>query len=258
MPTCRSWKTVLECWKWRPYKVRSLISNSICVRNYPPSANQVASRDEPMLFAPFGCTTHLPLSRTFCWSRTYCNVCAQYCMVIAKEWTLYWTLYYMSQTVILHYILSPWYISTNMHPTSCLIKGQYCTVNVLLIWPFIANSGTLCCGYVRERELCYTISKGHCWKWHHEAESLTMDISAMGPKKLLSSLKPSYNVHISVSWCRVWYQIAGWVKTFMNVAFLWWFMKALFMKINLESVPDTVPSWDAPRNLLSHVNCLYR
>jgi len=29
MPTCRSWKTGLEFWKWRPYKVRSLVSNSI-------------------------------------------------------------------------------------------------------------------------------------------------------------------------------------------------------------------------------------
>ena len=42
--------------------MRSLISNSIRAkkdRNGPPSANQVASKDEPdaaMLFAPFGCT----------------------------------------------------------------------------------------------------------------------------------------------------------------------------------------------------------
>jgi len=75
----------LEFGKWRPYKVRSLVSNSIYSkkdRNGPPSANQVASKDVPrrghavctngppmptksllktcphtaMLFAPFGCT----------------------------------------------------------------------------------------------------------------------------------------------------------------------------------------------------------
>ena len=40
----------LEFGKWRPYKVRSLVSNSIYAkkdRNGPPSANQVASKDEP-------------------------------------------------------------------------------------------------------------------------------------------------------------------------------------------------------------------
>ena len=40
----------LELWKWRPYKVRLLVSNSIYAkkdRNGPPSANQVASKDEP-------------------------------------------------------------------------------------------------------------------------------------------------------------------------------------------------------------------
>ena len=50
MPTCHSWKMGLECWKWRPYKVRSLVSSSIFTkknRNGPPSANQVASRDKP-------------------------------------------------------------------------------------------------------------------------------------------------------------------------------------------------------------------
>jgi len=39
----------LEFWKWRPYKVRSLVSNSIYAkkdRNGPPSANQVISRDK--------------------------------------------------------------------------------------------------------------------------------------------------------------------------------------------------------------------
>ena len=41
---------VLEFWKWRPYKVRLLVSNSIYAindRNGLPSANQVASKDEP-------------------------------------------------------------------------------------------------------------------------------------------------------------------------------------------------------------------
>ena len=50
MPTCHSWKTGLEFWKWRPYKVRSIVSNSIYAkkdRNGPPSANQVTSKDEP-------------------------------------------------------------------------------------------------------------------------------------------------------------------------------------------------------------------
>ena len=28
------------------------------------------------------------------------------------------------------------------------------------------------------------ISKGHCWKWHYEAESLMMYICGMGPKNL--------------------------------------------------------------------------
>ena len=40
----------LEHWKWRPYKVRSLVSNSIYTKkdgNGPPSANLVISRDEP-------------------------------------------------------------------------------------------------------------------------------------------------------------------------------------------------------------------
>jgi len=37
-------------WKYRPYKVKSLVSNSIYAkkdRNDPPSANQVTSKDEP-------------------------------------------------------------------------------------------------------------------------------------------------------------------------------------------------------------------
>ena len=35
----------LEFWKWRPYKVRSLVSNSIYAKK--DSANQVTSKDEP-------------------------------------------------------------------------------------------------------------------------------------------------------------------------------------------------------------------
>jgi len=43
-------KTGLGFWKWRPYKVRLLVSNSIYAkndRNGPPRANQVASKDKP-------------------------------------------------------------------------------------------------------------------------------------------------------------------------------------------------------------------
>ena len=50
IPTCHSWKTGLELWKWRPYKVKSLVSNSIYAKkdgNGPPSTNQVASKDKP-------------------------------------------------------------------------------------------------------------------------------------------------------------------------------------------------------------------
>ena len=39
----------LELWKWRPYKVRLLASNSIYAkkdRNGPPNANQDAAKDE--------------------------------------------------------------------------------------------------------------------------------------------------------------------------------------------------------------------
>ena len=39
----------LELWKWRPYKVRALVSNSIYAKkdkNGLPSANQVTSKDE--------------------------------------------------------------------------------------------------------------------------------------------------------------------------------------------------------------------
>ena len=51
-----------EFWKWRPYKVRSLVSNFIYAkkdRNGPPIANQVASKDEPRRSHTV-CTTHPP------------------------------------------------------------------------------------------------------------------------------------------------------------------------------------------------------
>ena len=35
-----------------------------------------------------------------------------------------------------------------------------------------------------------TISKGHCWKWHHEAESLMMLIGAMSHKQWTCSIGP--------------------------------------------------------------------
>ena len=66
MPTCCSQKMGLEFWKWRPYKVRSLVSNPIYAkkdRNGPPDANQVLLKTSPdvaMLFAPFGCTHQPP------------------------------------------------------------------------------------------------------------------------------------------------------------------------------------------------------
>jgi len=50
MPTCRSWKTGLEHWKWKLYKVRLLVSNSIYVKKWqkrPSRANQATSRDKP-------------------------------------------------------------------------------------------------------------------------------------------------------------------------------------------------------------------
>ena len=106
MPTCRSWKTGLEFWTWRPYKVRSLVSNSIYDkkdRNGPPSANQVASKDEP---------------------RCGHAVC----------------------TLRVHPPTSPCpALSAHTEPKS----------------------------------------QGHCRKWHHEAESLMKDISAICPKELI-------------------------------------------------------------------------
>ena len=94
----------LEFWKWRPYKVRSLVSNSIYAkkdRNGPPSANQVTSKDEP---------------------RRGHAVC----------------------TLWVHPPTSPCpALSAHAEP----------------------------------------MSQGHCRKWHHEAESLMTDISAIGPKE---------------------------------------------------------------------------
>jgi len=79
MPTCRKRKTGLERWKWRPYKVRLLLYNSIYAkkdRNDLPSANQVISTVEPMQIQPCsshpsGAPTHLRLSCPFCWIRIY-------------------------------------------------------------------------------------------------------------------------------------------------------------------------------------------
>jgi len=115
MPTCRSWKTGLECWKLRPYKVRSLVSNSICAkkdRNYPPSASQAISRDKP---------------------RDSHAVC----------------------TLRVHPPTSP-----------CPVLSAHTEPK----------------------------SQGHCWKWHHEAESLMMDISTMVPKELTTFISISHQV----------------------------------------------------------------
>jgi len=63
MPTCCSRKTSLEHWKWRPYKVRSLVSNSIYAkkdRNGQPTKSLLEmSPDTAMQFA-FRC--HPPTS----------------------------------------------------------------------------------------------------------------------------------------------------------------------------------------------------
>ena len=78
MATCHSWEAGLESWKWSPNKVRSLASNSIYVkkdRNGPPGANQghfySRGQTRPCCLHPLSTVTHLPLSRPFCWSRTY-------------------------------------------------------------------------------------------------------------------------------------------------------------------------------------------
>ena len=42
------------------------------------------------------------------------------------------------------------------------------------------------------------------------------------------------------------------VKTFVNLAFLWWFVKFLFEKINLESVQDI---WHPGKSHVTHINC---
>ena len=78
MPTCRSWKTGLQFWKWRPYKVRSLVSNSIYAKKgqkWPsqcqPSRFSRRAQMRPCCLHPSGTPTHLPLLRPLCWSRTY-------------------------------------------------------------------------------------------------------------------------------------------------------------------------------------------
>jgi len=97
----------LECWKWRPYKVRSLVSNSMYAkkdRNGPPSANQVASKHQPRHgHAVSTLRVHPPTSP--------CPA-----------------------------------LSAHAEPKS----------------------------------------QGHCRMWHHEAESLMMDKSAIGPKETLN------------------------------------------------------------------------
>ena len=60
MPTCCSWKTGFECWKWRPYEV-SAFSNPMPKRTemalpMPTKSLLQPSSDKAMLFAPFGCT----------------------------------------------------------------------------------------------------------------------------------------------------------------------------------------------------------
>ena len=101
MPTCQSSKLGLECWKWRPYKVRMIDSNSIHAKrdkNGPPIATHVVSIANPRC------------SHSILW----------------------------------------------VHPPT----SPYPTISA-------------------EVE---PISKGHCWKWYREAESLMTYICAMALK----------------------------------------------------------------------------
>jgi len=65
-----------EFWKWRPYKVRSLVLTPFMPKRIemvlpvPTKSLLKTSPDAAMLFAPFGCTTHLPLFHPFCSSIT--------------------------------------------------------------------------------------------------------------------------------------------------------------------------------------------
>ena len=62
MLNCRSWKTGLEFWKWRPYKVRLLVSNFIYAKRdrnglpVPTKSLLKMSPDTAARFAPFRCT----------------------------------------------------------------------------------------------------------------------------------------------------------------------------------------------------------
>ena len=127
MPACHNWKIGIDFWKWGPYKVRSLVSNSVYAeknRNDPPSANQIISTAEPR-----------------------CN----------------------------HAVCTLWVHA----PTS----------------PYPALSA--------EAE---PISKRHCRKWHHEAESLMMLIGAMGPKRLADlRLERDEKLSTWYFWCPRWF-----------------------------------------------------
>ena len=80
-------------------------------------------------------------------------------MMIAKELIWYWTLYYLSLTV-LHCMchLCPWCIySTTCTLHHALYKAMIVPWMILLIRPFIADGETLHCGCVQEREPRYNI-----------------------------------------------------------------------------------------------------
>ena len=119
MPTCHSWKTGLEHWKWGACKVDRLFLTPFMPNRTeygPPSANKVVSTTKPRHgHAVFTLQVHPPTS------------------------------------------------------------------------PYPALSA--------EAE---PISKRHCQKWHHEAETLMTYISAMGPKELIK-WKVSIQVHIAYS-----------------------------------------------------------
>jgi len=100
MPTCRSWKTGLEFQKWRPYKLRLLVSNSIYVKKDrigPPSANQVTSKDELRCghavrtlrvhpptspVPPFLLTQNLLKSRGHCWKCTWHHEAESHTLIV--------------------------------------------------------------------------------------------------------------------------------------------------------------------------------
>ena len=59
------------------------------------------------------------------------------------------------------------------------------------------------------------ISKGHCRKWHHEAESLMTDISTMGHIELIPS--PTKAIHVHRVW---WYLYMHFLATLSDVTWL--------------------------------------